>query len=107
MPVALVTGAAKRLGRSIALRLAQEGFVIAAQYNTSRDEAEILCEEITGRKMSWSYTDTNRIGDHIWWISDLRAFKRDYPEWKLHYDVETILQEIYEANSDRWKKEAS
>jgi len=48
VPVALVTGAAIRLGRSIALRLAQEGFVIAAQYNTSRDEAESLREEITG-----------------------------------------------------------
>lgn len=46
MTVALVTGAAKRLGRSIALRLAREGFVIAAQYNTSRDDAESLRNEI-------------------------------------------------------------
>jgi len=46
VPLALVTGAAIRLGRNIALRLAQEGFAIAAQYSTSRAQAETLREEI-------------------------------------------------------------
>jgi NAD(P)-dependent dehydrogenase (short-subunit alcohol dehydrogenase family) len=37
--VALVTGAARRLGREIALALARDGWDIAVHYATSRDEA--------------------------------------------------------------------
>jgi len=36
---ALVTGAAKRLGRQVALHLAQEGYQIALHYNSSKSEA--------------------------------------------------------------------
>jgi 3-oxoacyl-[acyl-carrier protein] reductase/pteridine reductase len=38
--VILVTGAAKRIGRDIALRLAREGARVAIHYHTSREEAE-------------------------------------------------------------------
>ena len=38
-------------------------------------EAIALCEEIAGRQADWTYTDENRIGDHIWWISDVRKFR--------------------------------
>ncbi len=44
--VALVTGAAKRIGRSIALRLAADGAAIVVNYKTSRGEAESLVREI-------------------------------------------------------------
>jgi NAD(P)-dependent dehydrogenase (short-subunit alcohol dehydrogenase family) len=43
--VVLVTGAAKRIGRDIALRLRREGFGVAIHYNTSRAEAERTAEE--------------------------------------------------------------
>jgi NAD(P)-dependent dehydrogenase (short-subunit alcohol dehydrogenase family) len=43
--VVLVTGAAKRIGRDIAMRLAREGATVAIHYNTSRDEAERTAEE--------------------------------------------------------------
>jgi len=45
--VALVTGAGRRIGRAIALRLAAEGARIAVHYRNSRPEAETLAEEIT------------------------------------------------------------
>lgn len=38
-PVVLVTGAARRLGREIALDLARHGFDVAVHYRDSRDEA--------------------------------------------------------------------
>lgn len=73
--------------------------------NCSMLEAITLCESIAGRTLSWTYLDTNRVGDHIWWISDLRKFKKHYPQWQQQYNVEAILQEIYDMNCDRWQQE--
>jgi CDP-paratose 2-epimerase len=72
--------------------------------NCSMLEAIELCEQITGRKMDHSYTEDNRSGDHIWYISDLAKFKQRYPGWSLRYDVPRILQEIYEFNRERWSR---
>jgi 3-oxoacyl-[acyl-carrier protein] reductase/pteridine reductase len=44
--VALITGAAKRIGRSIALRLAAEGADIVVNYASSKPEADTLVAEI-------------------------------------------------------------
>ena len=71
--------------------------------NCSMIEAIQLSQEIAGRELKWSYTDENRIGDHIWWISDVSKFKSHYPQWSLEYDVPQILEEIYAGNVDRWK----
>lgn len=70
--------------------------------NCSMLEAIEICERIVERPMTWSYTETNRTGDHVWWISDLARFQADYPGWKLRYDVPAILKEIHEANRERW-----
>jgi 3-oxoacyl-[acyl-carrier protein] reductase len=45
--VALITGAAKRIGRSIALRLAAEGADVIISYDSSKAEAEALVEDLT------------------------------------------------------------
>src|SRR4051812_2571014 len=49
--------------------------------NCSMREAITACERISGNQLDWSYSDEARMGDHRWWISDLSAFKADYPEW--------------------------
>ena len=71
--------------------------------NASVLEAIELAQEITGKKMSVSYTDENRAGDHIWYVSDLAKFKDHYPHWRLSYDgIREIAEEIYEFNKARW-----
>jgi CDP-paratose 2-epimerase len=70
--------------------------------NCSMLEAIDACERITGRGLRWELIASNRVGDHIWWISDLDEFRADYPEWNLTYDVEAILREIYDANAAEW-----
>lgn len=49
---ALVTGAGRRLGRAMALRLARRGFDVAVHHATSGDEARAVAAEIeaTGRR---------------------------------------------------------
>ena len=47
--------------------------------NCSVLEAIWLCKEIAGKKVNWTYSGKNRIGDHIWYISNLRKFKNHYP----------------------------
>ncbi len=68
--------------------------------NCSMLEAISMCEEISGRKLNYEYEETNRIGDHIWWISGLKKFEQHYPDWKMEYNVPTILKEIYETQKD-------
>jgi CDP-paratose 2-epimerase len=49
-----------------------------------------------GFTLKYSYSDQNRIGDHICYISDLTKVKADYPGWRLNYDLPHILQEMIE-----------
>jgi len=70
--------------------------------NCSMLEAIQLCEQLSGAPLKSSYSDANRTGDHIWWISDVAKFQKHYPQWELTYDVPRIIREIYECNSERW-----
>ena len=69
--------------------------------NCSMLEAIALSQEIASRELQWTYDDSNRTGDHIWWISDNGKFSRDYPGWNIKYDVPAILEEIYAAIRER------
>lgn len=69
--------------------------------NCSVLEAINLCEKISGKKMNFVYVKENRIGDHIWWISNVNKFKTHYPEWDYKFGIEDILQQIYEAYMSR------
>jgi CDP-paratose 2-epimerase len=63
--------------------------------NCSMIEGIHFCEQITGNKMNYTYSETNRIGDHIWYISDMSKFKADYPTWTWKYNLEDILSQIF------------
>jgi CDP-paratose 2-epimerase len=65
-------------------------------------EAIALCQEISGRELRWEMSSQARIGDHRWWISDIRPFQADYPDWRPQHDLRATLQEIHDANAERW-----
>ncbi len=69
--------------------------------NCSMAEAIAMCTEITGKPMNYEYSETNRIGDHIWWISDVSKFKNDYPNWNWKYNINDILSQIHDNMSKR------
>jgi CDP-paratose 2-epimerase len=79
----------------------------ARHSNCSMLEAIEKSEAIAGRKLDWTYTEANRIGDHIWYISDASRFQSDYPAWKLRYNIEGLLRDIYEKNVERWSRETA
>jgi len=70
--------------------------------NCSMLEAIERCQAIAGRELRWELSDQNRIGDHRWWISDLRPFRRDYPDWDITFGIDDVLHEIHEQNAESW-----
>lgn len=69
--------------------------------NCSVLEAIRLIESIAGKTLAFEVLDEARSGDHIWWISDVRRFRRDYPEWSYRYDLQAIIEEIVDAMGGR------
>lgn len=69
--------------------------------NCSMMEAIAICEKMTGKKMNYSISDENRIGDHIWYISDVRKFKGHYPQWDYAYGIDDIMHQIHDSFSSR------
>ena len=65
--------------------------------NVSVLEAIQMCEKLTGEKFDYEYIPTQRIGDHIWWISDVSKFKSHYPAWNYKFGIEDTIKQIYEA----------
>jgi CDP-paratose 2-epimerase len=62
--------------------------------NISMIEAIRRCEELSGQKMNVTYDPTNRIGDHMWWVTDFTKFRNHYPDWGLTFTIDGILAEI-------------
>lgn len=69
--------------------------------NCSMLEAIQIAQKLTGREMRISYSEENRVGDHMWWISDTRRFQSMYPSWQYRFDVPAIMQDIHAGLSNR------
>lgn len=71
--------------------------------NCSMLEAVQLSEEIAGKRLNWTYSESSRSGDHIWWISDVGRFKSHYPEWDFKYGIQDMLEQIHAKTTERFK----
>lgn len=47
-----------------------------------------------GLKLQTTYSEQNRIGDHICYVTDMSKFKAHYPNWKLTKSLSVIIDEI-------------
>ena len=72
--------------------------------NCSMLEAIKMAESIIGKKLKYTYTDRNRSGDHIWYISDVNKFQSHYPQWQYKYNLNNIIEEICIGQENRFKK---
>ena len=62
--------------------------------NCSILEAISEIEYITKIKIKRKFIKQNRVGDHIWYITDNKKFKKDYPNWKQKYNTKKIIKEL-------------
>ncbi|MDB5232031.1 MAG: NAD-dependent epimerase [Chitinophagaceae bacterium] len=69
--------------------------------NCSMMEAIELCRQISGNKIKYHYSEDNRTGDHIWYISDITKFRNHYPEWEFKHDLLSTMGEIFEEMTKR------
>lgn len=67
--------------------------------SASMMECITMVEEMTGKKLDSTYSDKNRIGDHICYISDLTKLKSHYPDWDITKSLTQICEEIVDAQS--------
>ena len=65
-----------------------------------------MIHRASGRKPRLSYSDTNRVGDHICYYSDLRKVRSHYPAWEKKYGLEQIVDEMVHAVRDQHRASA-
>ena len=66
--------------------------------NCSILEAIKEIELIAKIKVNKKIIGQNRVGDHIWYVTDNRKFKKDYPNWKQKYNTKMIIKELIDYN---------
>lgn len=64
-------------------------------------EAFDIISNISGKKMQFEYSQTNRIGDHICYYSDLRKICDHYPNWSITKPLTSVFEEIHESWGER------
>jgi CDP-paratose 2-epimerase len=57
-------------------------------------EALKKAEEISGKKAKYEYKKENRIGDHIWYVTDYSKFASHYPAWHITNTADTIIEDL-------------
>jgi len=61
-------------------------------------EAIARLTEMIGKKLKIEYLETNRVGDHICYISNLGRIRSDYPEWDITVSLDDIFRQLIENN---------
>ena len=62
--------------------------------NCSVIEALDYVELAANIRVKRIYQKASRVGDHIWYISDIKKFRKHYPNWKQKYGTKKIIEEL-------------
>ena len=62
--------------------------------NCSITEALNKVEKLKKIKIKRKILNQNRVGDHIWYVSNMKKFKKHYPKWKQKYSSLKIIKEL-------------
>ncbi len=81
----------------------------AAVYNLGggRENSLSMLEAIArfearfGKRLATEYVDAPRRGDHICYITDLRRFRADYPQWTITHSLDDIVEAFALAALER------
>lgn len=60
-------------------------------------EAFKITESFTGKVQNFQYSDQNRAGDHICYISDLSKMREHYPKWDITISLEETIKQIIKS----------
>jgi len=66
-------------------------------------EAFKLVEEATGYRQAYVQIETNRIGDHICYYSDLRKLQSHYPRWSITQSLRTTIEQTVTSAQQRMR----
>ncbi|MGQ0830816.1 MAG: NAD-dependent epimerase/dehydratase family protein [Microthrixaceae bacterium] len=58
------------------------------------ESIELIAQASGGKRPEVTYDDTNRIGDHICYYTDMAKFRGHYPAWEQRYTLEAIVDEM-------------
>lgn len=58
---------------------------------------EMIADASGGKRPQLTYDDTNRVGDHICYYTDMAKFRRHFPAWEQRYDLDAIVEEMVAA----------
>ena len=67
--------------------------------NCSILEALQIVEKTANIKIKKNILKQNRVGDHIWYVSNMKKFRTKYPKWKQKYTTQKIIGELIERFS--------
>jgi pteridine reductase len=105
-PTALITGGAKRVGRHVALHLAQQGWDIAVTYNRSRSEASTLAQRVEGLGgecliVEADFTDPPRAAERV-----AEAFRQRFAHLDLLLHNASLYERggLLEASHDQLRR---
>ena len=62
--------------------------------NCSIIEALNYIEKKTEIKIKKILKKKNRVGDHIWYVTSMKKFKKHFPNWKQKYNTKKIIDEL-------------
>ena len=57
-------------------------------------EAIDIIEKKIDIKVKLKFLKKARTGDHIWWVTDNKKFMKDYPNFKIKYNIEKVIEEL-------------